>query len=160
METRTNPNNVSGSSAPSSGPLSMRSGQVQSTVGGPKTQAWGAGLTPVATPIASRPPLPPINVPAPRIQEKQEALNDNDEGGEFSHLTKLGTPDRRFKGNRELPPPPQYQTARRMGPFQDENGRIITKDGKPDRRFKGQRDISDQEAAVLQAEFVLAHYKK
>lgn len=149
----TNPNNVTGSNSPASqGPLSMRGGQVSSTLGGsPKTQAWGGGLTPIASPVG-RPPLP-ITVPAPQ-QQLQQVQEDG------SHLTKQGTPDRRFKGNRELPPPPEFPTANRMGPFQDENGRIITKDGKPDRRFKGQRDISDTEAAILQAEYVLAHFKK
>jgi hypothetical protein len=61
-------------------------------------------------------------------------------------LTKSGYPDRRFKGQRDLPPPeeenPEFRRARTGGTIGDVH---VTIDGKPDRRFKENRGLSDEE---------------
>lgn len=61
-------------------------------------------------------------------------------------LTKSGYPDRRFKGQRDLPPQqdenPDFRRARTGGTIGDVH---VTIDGKPDRRFKENRGLSDEE---------------
>jgi hypothetical protein len=61
-------------------------------------------------------------------------------------LTKSGYPDRRYKGQRDLPPQEETTqfTRARQGGMQ---GNIhVTMDGKPDRRFKENRNLSEEEA--------------
>lgn len=61
-------------------------------------------------------------------------------------LTKAGYPDRRFRGQRDLPPPeetrPEFRRAR-TGPIVGDTH--LTIDGKPDRRFKENRNMTDEE---------------
>jgi hypothetical protein len=70
--------------------------------------------------------------------------------------TRMGTPDRRFKGQRDLPEPRlgDYKPARTGGVVDEVH---VTLDGRPDRRFKENRSLSDEEVletqiAVLQAQ--------
>lgn len=79
---------------------------------------------------------------------------------ESNRLTKSGKPDRRFKGQRELPEEevanPYYRRAN-IGTVVD--GVHLTTQGAPDRRFKENRNISDEEAEVLKAQLILAKYQ-
>ncbi len=79
---------------------------------------------------------------------------------ESNRLTKSGKPDRRFKGQRELPEEevvnPHYRRAN-IGTVID--GVHLTTQGAPDRRFKENRNISDEDAEVLKAQLILAKYQ-
>jgi hypothetical protein len=70
-------------------------------------------------------------------------------------LTKSGYPDRRFRGQRDLPPPEpeqdQMQRARTGGVIGNMH---VTIEGKPDRRFKENRGLSDEEVMARWAEEV------
>lgn len=83
--------------------------------------------------------------PPPRFSQVPEA-----EGGP---LTKTGYPDRRFKGQRDLPPPDseRKQRARTGGTIGDIP---VTIEGKPDRRFKENRGLSEEELMAKWAEQV------
>ncbi len=74
-------------------------------------------------------------------------------------LTKSGYPDRRFRGQRDLPPPEpeqqQMQRARTGGVIGDMH---VTIEGKPDRRFKENRGLSDEEVMARWAEEVQARF--
>lgn len=78
-----------------------------------------------------------------------------------NRLTKTGKPDRRFKGQRDLPDEevinPDYRRASVGGT--DEQGNHLTIDGKPDRRFIENRTISDEEAEIRMAEHILAKHR-
>lgn len=70
------------------------------------------------------------------------------QGGDWrtQPLTKSGHPDRRYRGQRDLPPPEANQgftRARQGGMAGDIH---VTIDGKPDRRFKENRNMSEEEA--------------
>lgn len=81
------------------------------------------------------------------IREEEEDENREEEVDDRKGqqpTTKSGYPDRRFKGQRDLPPPPtvDVQRARTGGTVGDVH---VTIDGKPDRRFKENRGLSDEE---------------
>lgn len=87
----------------------------------------------------------------PAREREQEGEEDRPRRGmaptqEQGPLTKGGYPDRRFKGQRDLPPPeeenPEFRRARTGGTIGDVH---VTIDGKPDRRFKENRGLSDEE---------------
>lgn len=94
---------------------------------------------PAKTPQASAQPAPAqANVPAPE--------NAN-------HMSKDGTPDRRFQGQRDLPDEtkevnPNYTAAQPGGITAD--GTHITTDGKPDQRFKENRGLTEAEIKAKQ----------
>lgn len=73
-------------------------------------------------------------------------------------ITKSGYPDRRFKGQRDLPPPaleiiePRARTGGTIGDVH------ITIDGKPDRRFKENRGLSDEEVMAQWADAIQDKY--
>lgn len=74
-------------------------------------------------------------------------------------LKKDGTPDHRYKGQREGADEeqianPDYTKAETGGT--DENGRHVTQDGKPDRRFIENRTMTEEEAKVEQAQNFIA----
>lgn len=76
-------------------------------------------------------------------------------------LTKAGYPDRRFKGQRDLPPPeeinPEFRRARVGGTV----GNIhVTMTGKPDLRFKENRSVSPEEAEIRMARAILEKYSR
>jgi len=79
--------------------------------------------------------------------------------GESNLLTKNGKPDRRFRGQRDLPEEevinPQY---RRAASGMMLEGVHVTSDGTPDRRYKENRHITDEEAEIRKAELILAKY--
>lgn len=80
-------------------------------------------------------------------------------GGE--HKTKLGTPDRRFKGQRDLPPEevdinPNYVRPTAGGTLPD--GTHITRFGKPDLRFKENRAKDEETVLAEWAEKVYETY--
>ena len=73
-------------------------------------------------------------------------------------LKKDGTPDHRYKGQREGADEeqianPNYTKAETGGV--DENGQHLTKDGKPDRRFEENRTMTEEEAKVQQAQNII-----
>ncbi len=74
-------------------------------------------------------------------------------------LTKNGKPDRRFKGQRDLPEEevinPFY---RRAAAGMVLEGVHVTSDGTPDRRYKENRHITDEEAEIRKAELILSKY--
>ena len=73
-------------------------------------------------------------------------------------ITKSGYPDRRFKGQRDLPPPPEEERgvrARTGGVLGD---MPVTIDGKPDRRFKANRALSEEELNARWLEEMNARY--
>ncbi len=87
----------------------------------------------------------------PRGREEVEVEEEEDQGNgrsvsQEAPLTKSGYPDRRFKGQRDLPPPeeenPDFRRARTGGTIGDMH---VTIEGKPDRRFKENRSLSDEE---------------
>ncbi len=81
-------------------------------------------------------------------------------GVESNRFTKTGKPDRRFKGQRDLPDEevinPGYRRAN-VGQVIDDVH--LTMDGTPDRRFKENRNISDQDAEIMKANLILAKYQ-
>lgn len=113
------------------------------------------------------------STPAPQSHSRekpQDDFGDDDEivslneqpsaeGSTGNRFTKNGVPDRRYKGQRDLPEAEVRNldyTHPTVG-SQDEEGIHRTKDGKPDRRFLENRAMSDEEAKVKQAEYFLAH---
>jgi hypothetical protein len=80
----------------------------------------------------------------------------NSEAPDSGPISKDGTPDRRYKGQRDLPdelPNPDYTKASTGDVIE---GIHITKDGKPDRRFMENRALDEEEARIKQAELILA----
>ena len=74
--------------------------------------------------------------------------------------TRLGHPDRRIKGQRDLPGPilnSNYTPARTGGVIDDIH---VTLDGKPDRRFKENRGISEEEELELHIQALQAQRKR
>lgn len=59
--------------------------------------------------------------------------------------TKTGHPDRRFSGQRDLPPPEENEnyTPARTGGVMDHTH--VTLEGKPDKRFAENRSLTDEE---------------
>lgn len=99
--------------------------------------------------------IPAQRVGQPTSRETEEEEQDDEVGrGRMTSsnqpLTKGGFPDRRYKGQRDLPPPedpnPNFQRARTGGVVDDMH---VTIDGKPDRRFKENRGLSEEEANQL-----------
>ena len=106
---------------------------------------------------ATRTSLPPQRVSMP---PQRDVFRDREEGEEeqYDHITqpttKSGFPDRRFKGQRDLPPPTPEEVvgrARTGGTIGDVH---VTIDGKPDRRFKENRSLSDEEVMAQWADAV------
>lgn len=91
---------------------------------------------------------------------EDEEVEFNDQYGDVPR-TKTGAPDRRYKGQRDLPDMevqnPGYTRAQVGGVTDD--GMHLTLSGKPDRRFKENRSISDDEAELRMAEQILAKHK-
>lgn len=89
---------------------------------------------------------PAARIVPPREREQEEEDEVQPRGNGQGPLTKSGYPDRRFKGQRDLPPPveenPDFRRARSGGVIGDMH---VTIDGKPDRRFKENRGLSDEE---------------
>ncbi len=81
-----------------------------------------------------------------REEDEETTVEDEMEESVEEPLTRLGVPDRRFKGHREDPPPtfanPEYRRASSGGVVGNVH---VTMDGKPDRRFKENRALSDDE---------------
>jgi hypothetical protein len=101
-----------------------------------------------------------------RSQDEQEVEIINQPPPRFSNmpqgegpLTKSGYPDRRFKGQRDLPPPEEsnadFQRARTGGMIGQMH---VTIEGKPDRRFKENRGLSDEEVMARWADEVQARF--
>lgn len=92
--------------------------------------------------------------------EEEEEVEFNDQFGDVPR-TKSGAPDRRYKGQRDLPDQevqnPGYTKARVGG--QAEDGVHLTVSGKPDRRFKENRSMSDTEAELRMAEQIIAKHQ-
>lgn len=92
-----------------------------------------------------------INQPPPRFSQMPE--------GAAGPLTKSGYPDRRFRGQRDLPPQeeqnPDFHRARTGGMIGEMH---VTVDGKPDRRFKENRGLSDEEVMARWADEVQARF--
>ena len=77
-----------------------------------------------------------------------------------SRLTRSGKPDRRYMGQRDLPPDEVANDyAHATSGFVDENGIHRTNDGAPDVRFKENRALSPEQTRISQAEWVLAQAK-
>lgn len=83
----------------------------------------------------------------PQVSESPTSYRGG--GGEaetLSPTTRSGYPDRRFKGQRDLPPPQEAeqrdQRARTGGTVGDVH---VTINGKPDKRFKENRGLSEEE---------------
>jgi len=93
-----------------------------------------------------------INQPPPRFSNMPQG-----EGP----LTKSGYPDRRYRGQRDLPPPEmeeeRVQRARTGGKIGDVP---VTIEGKPDRRFKENRALSEEELMAKWAEQVQERFGK
>lgn len=91
-------------------------------------------------------PAQRVTAPPPREEEEEEERPRTSSlypGG--GPTTKSGYPDRRYRGQRDLPPPPQEEggtKARTGGVVGDIH---VTIDGKPDRRFKENRHLSEEE---------------
>lgn len=114
---------------------------------------------PRAQPQAVRQPMRP---PQRVVEEPEEEELDVSMGktraarealSREKRLTRFGTPDRRYKGQRDLEPAvmsnPDYTQPRRGGVIDDIH---VTLGGKPDRRFKENRSLSDDEVLERQIE--------
>jgi hypothetical protein len=87
--------------------------------------------------------------PAPQVQSRFKLRESN-------LLTKNGQPDRRFKGQRDLPQEEvintQYRKASVGGVL---GGRHVTLSGAPDRRFKENRSLNEDDIEIAKAEALL-----
>jgi len=76
-------------------------------------------------------------------------------------LTRFGTPDRRFKGQRDLEPAemsnPNYTQPRQGGVIDDIH---VTLGGRPDRRFKENRSLSDDEIVARQIDVLQSQIRQ
>ena len=106
------------------------------------------------------------NVPATTNEVKADMRDDQGRGSHTANLeaeapiSKDGTPDRRYKGQRDLPddiPNEGYTPAQTGGVVGNTH---ITKDMKPDRRFSENRGLTEEEARVEAARIVLENEKK
>lgn len=124
-----------------------------------QTRPWRTSNFPVQL---KQPPLPKFEQEeAPRYsgdEDEEVSLLDNAQE-ESNHFTKNGKPDRRYKGQRDLPDEqvinPGYRRASTAHVVQ---GVHVTKDGSPDRRYKENRTISDEEAEVMKARLILKRH--
>jgi len=71
-------------------------------------------------------------------------------GGE--HVTRTGAPDRRFKGQRDLPPVQKQYNYRQPRQGGVHGGVHVTVEGKPDRRFRENRNLDEEEVMRKYAE--------
>jgi hypothetical protein len=96
--------------------------------------------------------------PSEPTEEEVEASNQQNEWG-TDHVTRTGTPDRRFKENRALTEQDvgggNYRRAT-VGRVVD--GIHVTEDGAPDRRFKENRALTDEDIEIRKAELILAKH--
>jgi len=83
-------------------------------------------------------------------EEEPEEVEDEEENG--AHVTKSGVPDRRFKGQRDLPPAQFQHTYRQPQQGGVQGGIHVTLEGKPDRRFKENRNLDEEEVMRKYAE--------
>lgn len=106
------------------------------------------------TPKPFQRPAPVVSTRAPEPQPSRDDIEEE------VPLTKLGHPDRRYKGFREMPAPqetnPEYRRAS-TGPVL-EDGTHLTLTGKPDRRFKENRGKTDEEIMLEWAQAVQAQF--
>lgn len=90
--------------------------------------------------------------PSEPTEEEVEAGN---EWG-TQHLTRLGTPDRRFLENRALTEEDiGIVNYRRANSSRVVNGIHVTEDGTPDRRYKENRALTDEDIEILKAQLIL-----
>lgn len=75
-----------------------------------------------------------------------DSMGDEVQANLQQPTTKTGYPDRRFKGQRDLPPPQEEATTPRARTGGVLGNQHVTIDGKPDRRFKENRALSEEEA--------------
>jgi hypothetical protein len=94
-----------------------------------------------------------------------KALEDSDEeqqSAQETPLTKTGRPDRRFRGQRDVPLEevinPHYIRPKTGGTLKD--GTHITMSGKPDRRFKENRSKPEEQVMSEWAEQMYKQYGK
>lgn len=87
---------------------------------------------------------------------------DGEEEVAQEKLTKLGKPDRRFKGQRDIPEEqiinPKYIKPKTGGTLKD--GTHITMVGKPDRRFRENRGKPEEQIMSEWAEQVYKQYAR
>ena len=80
---------------------------------------------------------------------RSEIVRATERDGNLDRLTRNGAPDRRYKGQRDLPEEavknPYYTHAAVGGIVGDTH---VTRDGAPDRRFKKNRALSEEEARI------------
>jgi hypothetical protein len=90
----------------------------------------------------------------------RETLRPDD--AEVAHLTKTGKPDRRFKGQREIPDEEIIDNPNYVQPttaIVDEEGiHVSPKTGKPDLRFKENRGLTEEEVNRKWAEKLAKEY--
>lgn len=98
----------------------------------------------------------------PPEEDDDEIVSFNEEGerqGRIAgnHFTKNGAPDRRYKGQRDLPEEEVrnvHYTHPAAGSV-DEKGIHRTSDGKPDRRYLENRALTARQALVAQAKYLI-----
>lgn len=96
--------------------------------------------------------------PSEPSEEEVEAGNAENEWG-TDHVTRTGTPDRRFKENRALTEEDVGQVQyRRATVGRVVDGIHVTEDGAPDRRFKENRALTDEDIEIRKAELILAKH--
>lgn len=119
-------------------------------------------------------PLKPTYVAKPKQPKQKEdvveeidedvlkVLNGDEEGVAQERLTKLGKPDRRFKGQRDIPEEQiinqKYVRPKTGGTLKD--GTHITITGKPDRRFRENRGKPEEQIMSEWAEQVYKQYAR
>jgi hypothetical protein len=95
--------------------------------------------------------------PSEPSEGEVEAGNTNEWGTD--HVTRTGTPDRRFKENRALTEEDVGQANyRRATVGRVVDGIHVTEDGAPDRRFKENRALTDEDIEIRKAELILAKH--
>lgn len=121
--------------------------------------------------ITLKPPKQTYTAKARQPKEEVEEIDEdvlkvlNGDGEEEvaqGRLTKLGKPDRRFKGQRDIPEEqiinPKYIKPKTGGTLKD--GTHITMVGKPDRRFRENRGKPEEQIMSEWAEQVYKQYAR
>lgn len=97
-----------------------------------------------------------VSSPAPAMPSASPTGNTNG-----PRLTRTGKPDRRYLGQRDLPPEiVESDYTHPSTGFIDSEGRHRTQDGAPDIRFKENRMLTAEQVRLMQAQYVLAQAQK
>jgi len=102
-------------------------------------------------PVAPRSRSGFISIPK-REERNGQAMQPQEQ--QTQPLTKSGYPDRRFKGQRDLPPQEEGIPYRPASKGEVINGIHYDMNGRPDLRYKENRGLTEEDIARLQLEYL------